>query len=283
MGIYDRDYSQSDYRPAGQSQVRFTMPTISPVVKWLLVINILVYVVHAISYGSDPDAASPIEQWFSVFPYNLLAAVEVWRWVTYQFLHATPGHLLFNMFVLFQFGPLIERELGSRRFLVFYLCAGAAGGVLYTLLALAHVLEVGFLVGASGAILGLLGAGAVLYPNLRVLFMMIVPMSLRLLAIICVAFSVVMILAGQNAGGEVAHLAGLAVGVGYILLGPRLNVARDGLSRGRWRRKQAQAQTLRHEVDRILAKVHDSGLGSLTRKERRTLQQATRLEQEERL
>ncbi len=283
MGIYDRDYSQVDYRPSEQPPVRFDMPTITPVVKWLLVVNILVYVVQAISYGTDPFAPSPIERWFSVFPETFFAAAQVWRWVTYQFLHATPGHLLFNMFVLFQFGPLIERQFGSRRFLVFYLSAGAAGGVLYTMLAVVRILPVGYLVGASGAILGLLGAGAVLYPHLRVLFMLIVPMSLRLLAIICVFISLGMILAGQNAGGEVAHLAGLAVGVGYTLLRPRLDGALYRRGQGRWQRKQAKAQALRREVDRILAKVHESGLQSLTRKERRMLKEATRLEQEGRL
>ncbi len=280
MGIYDRDYSQVDYRPSEQPPVRFNMPTITPVVKWLLIINIGVYVIQSISYGPILTDDNPIAQWFSVFPQTLFAAAQVWRWVTYQFLHATPGHLLFNMFVLWQFGPLIERQFGSRRFLVFYLCAGAVGGLLYTLVALAGILPIGFMVGASGAILGLLGAGAVLYPNLRVLLMMIVPMSLRLLVIICVGASVLMILRGHNAGGELAHLAGLAVGVGYTLLRPRLDGALYRRGQGRWQRKQAKAQALRREVDRILAKVHESGLQSLTRKERRMLKEATRLEQE---
>jgi len=282
MGIYDRDYSHVDYEPS-RPPVRFDVPTITPVVKWLLIINIGVYVIQAISYGTNPETISPVEQWFSVWPQNVLYAIQIWRWVTYQFLHATPGHLLFNMFVLWQFGPLIERSFGSRRFLVFYLCAGTAGGLLYTVVALAGILPTGFMVGASGAILGLLGAGAVLYPHLRVLFMMIVPMSLRLLAIICVVLSVMMILWGHNAGGELAHLAGLAVGVGYTLARPRLETAWGRQTHARSQRRIAQTQALRKEVDRILAKVHESGLHSLTWREKRTLKRATRLEQEGRL
>ncbi|MBN1123812.1 MAG: rhomboid family intramembrane serine protease [Sedimentisphaerales bacterium] len=277
MGIYDREYSHSDYQSPHQ-RVQFTMPTITPVVKWLLIINIVTFVFEVIFFA-DESRINPIEQWFSVFPVNWLTAIQIWRWITYQFLHADAAHLLFNMFVLFQFGPLLERQFGSRQFLIFYLCAGAAGGLVYTLLFFG---DQAILVGASGAILGLLGAGAVLYPNLRILFMLIIPMSLRMLAILLVVISVMMFLAGHNAGGEAAHLAGLAVGVMYVLWRPWLNKTRLKIGEGRWQRKIERERSFQSEVDRILKKVHDSGIASLTNKEKQILKEATLREQQER-
>ncbi|MBN1815782.1 MAG: rhomboid family intramembrane serine protease [Sedimentisphaerales bacterium] len=277
MGIYDRDYSHEDYQNSHR-RVQFTMPPITPVVKWFLIANIVVFVFEVVFFA-DANRINPIEQWFSVFPYHWLAAIQVWRWITYQFLHADAAHLLFNMFVLFQFGPLLERQFGSRQFLIFYLCAGAAGGLVYTLLFFG---DQAFLVGASGAILGLLGAGAVLYPHMRILFMLIIPMSLRMLAVVLVAISVMMFLAGRNAGGEAAHLAGLAVGVVYVLWQPWVSKTRQKIGQGRWQRKMDRERSFQAEVDRVLKKVHDSGIASLTNNEKKILKEATLREQQER-
>ena len=91
------------------------------------------------------------------------------------------------------------------------------GGILYTLLVFVGILRVGVLIGASGAIYGLLAAGAILYPNMRVYFFGIFPLPLYVLAIILACFNFMSVTQSPNAGGEAAHLAGMAAGAVYVL------------------------------------------------------------------
>ena len=177
---------------------------------------------------------------------------------------------------------MLERLWGSRKFLVFYLVCGAAGGVLYPLLALAGWLRVAPLIGASGAILGMLAAGAILFPNMRVLVMFIFPMRLRILAVILALVSILTLLRPEqfaNAGGEAAHLAGMAAGAIYVFSQPwRAKLALKTQTQ-RWQSKAAEQHKLQAELDRILQKVHQSGIHSLTSKEKKILKQATKAEQ----
>ena len=85
--------------------------------------------------------------------------------------------------------------------------------------------------------------------------------------------------AGDNVGGEIAHLAGMAAGVIYVLSDSWREKLKFKYSAGRWEKQIAEQRNLQVEVDRILEKVHKSGIHSLTFKEKRTLKQATKAEQ----
>ena len=278
MGIYDRDYTQADFRHA--PQMRMAFPQITPVVKWLLIINAAVFVSSFI--------IRPLGEffftWFSVYLVSLQVALQLWRLVTYQFLHDTSefGHIFWNMLILFFFGPMLERLWGSKKFLNFYLVCGAMGGVLYPLLALAGWLRVAPLIGASGAILGMLAAGAILFPNMRVLVMFIFPVKLRILAVILALVSILILLRPEqfaNAGGEAAHLAGMVAGAVYVLSQSWRAKLKIKIGAGQWKKKIAEQRNLQVEVDRILQKVHDSGIHNLTPREKKILKQATKTEQ----
>lgn len=275
MGIYDRDYTHEGHGGGGRPQMRLMMPSITPVVKWLLIINIAVFIPCYMTRSLDEFVTT----WFSVFPANLFMALQPWRIITYQFLHGGIFHLFFNMLVLFFFGPLIERLWGSKKFLIFYLTCGAMGGILYPILAITHVLSAEPMVGASGAIYGMLAAGAVLFPNLRVYVMGIFPMSLRALAIVIAVISILKFFGGENAGGEAAHLAGMAAGLTYVMWRPWVETKRLQQKKGAWERKIQFERDFQAEVDRILEKVHQSGINSLTRKEKAMLKEATQREQ----
>jgi membrane associated rhomboid family serine protease len=279
MGIYDRDYLQDDYRSSGHRTTQFAMPSLPPVVKWLLIINIGIYLISIII----PAVGEWIYSWGSVHPKNWAFIAQIWRLVTYQFLHDLRyiGHLFFNMLMLFFFGPLLERRWGSRRFLTFYLCAGAAGGVVYTLLVLFDVLQPLPMIGASGALYGIFGAVAVMYPHLRVYLFGLVPMSMRATAILAVAMSLLFFMRGNNAGGEAAHLTGIVVGVLYVLFQPLLTDLRLKKKKGSWSQKQENERMFMMEVDRILDKINKQGLMSLTSEEKEILREATRREQEQ--
>jgi membrane associated rhomboid family serine protease len=280
MGLYDRDYTQANFESQFHNapQMRMAFPQITPVVKWLLIINIAVFLVSFLI----PPVGYLFFEWFSVYPTSLGKSLQLWRPITYQFLHAGPWHIFLNMFILFFFGPMLERFWGSRKFLVFYLVCGAAGGLLYPLLALVGWLNVGRLVGASGSILGMLAAGAILFPNLRVYVWGIIPLRLSVLALILAAVSIMTLLRParfSNAGGEAAHLGGMAAGAIYVLSESWRTKLKLRIQSGRWQKKMDAERNLQVELDRILQKVHDSGIYSLTSAEKKTLKQATEAEQ----
>lgn len=274
MGIYDRDYTHEGHG-GGRPQMRLMMPSITPVVKWLLIINVAVYIPCYMIRPLDEFA----RVWFSVFPANFFMAIQPWRIITYQFMHGGIFHIFFNMLVLFFFGPLIERLWGSKKFLIFYLTCGAMGGILFPILVLTHILGPASLVGASGAIYGMIAAGAVLFPKLRVYVLGIFPMSLRALAFVAAAISILKFFGGENAGGEAAHLAGMAAGLAYVMWRPWVETKRLEQKKGAWQRKRQAERNFQTEVDRILEKVHSSGINSLTKKEKAILKEATQREQ----
>ncbi len=263
--------------------MRFTMPSLTPVVMWLLIINtaifVLTFMVHAIDVF--------FIRFFSVFPMTTGMSLQVWRWITYQFLHDSEGfgHIFWNMLGLFFFGPMLERMWGSKRFLIFYLTCGAMGGILYTILARTGVLLPLPLIGASGAFLGILAAVAILYPNIKVLVMFIFPVPLCILAPVLAIISFMSIIKGtNNAGGEAAHLAGLAAGAAYVMWKPWKQKFTQPSAKPtiKWQHKMNQERALQADVDRILDKVHKRGLASLTRQEKKVLQQASQQHQNNR-
>ncbi|MBA7486033.1 hypothetical protein ES707_21586 [subsurface metagenome] len=277
MGLYDRDYSQERYQRAYHygPPMRMGFPKVTPVVKRLMVINIAVFLM---SFLLGPAGAF-FFNWFSVYPASLGMSLQLWRPITYQFLHAGLGHLFWNMLILYFFGPMLERLWGGKKFLIFYLVCGAMGGLLYPLLALVGWLNVAPLVGASGSILGMLAAGAILFPNMMVLVLFVIPVRLVIVALVLAGISIISLLRPEqfaNAGGEAAHLGGMVAGAVYVFS----QSWRDKLKvrSSRWRKKMTTQRDLQLELDRILQKVHESGIHSLTSREKRILRKATEAE-----
>ncbi len=176
--------------------------------------------------------------WFTCFMEG-----ELWRIISYQFVHANLQHILFNMVGLFYFGPLVESAMGERRFLLFYLACGAAGALFSSLLAglglfsslpdtpgviadVNHIAAMtgyeGFvspwqmmpLVGASAAIYGVIIATAFMYPHVTVtLLFPPISMTLRTFALGIIGIATATILFNwDNAGGEAGHLGGVILG-----------------------------------------------------------------------
>ncbi len=279
MGLYDRDYTRvdSDSRYRYAPQMRFGFPKITPVVKWLLIINIAVFLSAIIIR----PLGVLVYRLFPLEPDSLNRALQLWRLVTYQFLHDTADiwHISFNMLGLFFLGPTLERHWGGRKFLIFYLGCGVAGGLFYMLLVALNFLQAGPMVGASGAILGLLAACAILFPHF-VVFIFLFPVPIRVAAIGLTAVYFILVLTrADNAGGNAAHLAGIAAGAIYVFSKPWRERIQLKMRAGTWEKRVAVERNLQLEVDRILQKVHNSGIHSLTLKEKRILKKATDAEQ----
>ena len=147
----------------------------------------------------------------------------VWTWLTSVFSHS-PGvlfHILANSIVLFFFGPLVERAVGSRKFVGLFVAAGIVAGLGNTIVNLLTGVPVGVL-GASGATFALLGVLTVWRPNMEILLFFVIPMKIKYLtwgtAVISALFVLDPSLAAAAGLGGIAHLAhliGFAVGLAF--------------------------------------------------------------------
>ncbi|MFP6883615.1 MAG: rhomboid family intramembrane serine protease, partial [Roseibacillus sp.] len=204
MGYADRDYfREGATRPPGRLAG-------APVVKLLLWTNIGVFLV-----GVFLNWAATFGQLGAFTIREGLFGFQLWRLITFQFLHANLGHLLFNSIAIYFFGAFVERQLRSRAFLLFYLLCGVAGALGYaTLVSASNAYQDGGVVGASAGIFGILVVAAMIAPDMRVqLLFPPVTLTMRLLAILVLAYGVfVVLVGGDNAGGEAGHLGGALAG-----------------------------------------------------------------------
>lgn len=140
------------------------------------------------------------------------AFVRPWTLLTAMFLHGDITHILFNMYALLMFGPLIEQRVGTKNFLNMYFLSGLIASAGYVFWQEIILGTSAVALGASGAIMGVLGMTIVLLPNLRVLFFFIIPMSMRTAGIIFALIDVIGVFTPNNVA-NIAHLFGLAAGM----------------------------------------------------------------------
>ncbi len=232
--------------------------------------------------------------------------LQIWRLLTFQFLHANWVHLAFNMLGLWFIGGLVEEYLGRRRYLVFYLLSGAAGAIMYLALNLLGFFVLNSLspsmsgripallfddvytplVGASAGVFGVLLAAARIAPRQMVEVAFIVPMRLATAVYLFLLLAVINLLAGgSNAGGDAAHVGGALAGA-YLIRNPQIlrefvsRLPRRGFLRARGKGTTPQSDAsgdrtgIEAQLDRILDKVDHDGTESLTPDERRLLHEA---------
>jgi len=130
-----------------------------------------------------------------------------WVLVTHIFMHGSPYHLFFNMWGLFMFGPLLEERIGANRFFIFYILSGAIAGFIASFFYSKAL-------GASGAIMALIGVLIILMPNLQLLFFYIVPTPLWIAGIIYALIDLIGV-AFPSGVGNIAHLSGMGLGLLY--------------------------------------------------------------------
>jgi membrane associated rhomboid family serine protease len=215
MGIYDRDYVR---REGITFLGSFTER--GRVCKWLIGINIAAFIVQALTRPADQYTLSL--GWFTDaldLDVRHVLHGQIWRLLTYSFLHDPGGilHILFNMLFLWWFGSDMEDLYGPREFLTFYLSACFVGGVLFVVNALAWVPTALPCLGASGGVLAVLTLCAIHYPRRTILLFFILPIPLPLFLLIVLAGDAYVFLNRAESGTAVAaHLGGaLFAGVYY--------------------------------------------------------------------
>ncbi len=161
----------------------------------------------------DPNQAVSL---VALMPSMILAGEGLWTFVTSMFMHAGFGHLFVNMISLMFIGGFVEKLIGKKRFLGLYFASGLFAGLFFVLIALATGTDLNvYAVGASGAIFGLGGLLAVLTPKLPVLVFFIIPMPMwAAMGFLIVVLWMLSLGLGLPIG-NVAHLGGLIVGLGY--------------------------------------------------------------------
>lgn len=179
----------------------------------LILVNIVVFLLQFL-LGEN------FTKLFMLVPADVL--IRPWTLLTSMFLHGSPAHLLFNMYALFIFGSLIEQRIGTKRFVTIYIFAGLFAGIIYSVFSTIPAL------GASGAIMAILGLTIMLLPDLRVLFFFVIPMSLRTAGIIFALIDLVGLFNPNSGIAHLAHLGGLFIGLlyGYYFIKQRKKFAK---------------------------------------------------------
>lgn len=305
------------YRPFGGFSV------FPPVIKNLLIINIAVFFVQIIGEmfitGSGLKLSDLIMKYFGLMPVGGYVAGRMgselivwnflpWQLITYQFMHGSFSHILFNMFALWMFGMEIENILGSKKFLYYYLICGIVAGLAQLFIAPLYSTPAPT-IGASGAVFGVMIAFAMLFPDRYIFLYFLIPVKAKYL----IGFLFVLELfwigdAGSNVA-HLAHLGGAIAGFIFIMfdrnidvpLKRMLNISSGYRSRNqfqnpfsgfsdKFKRKSRNIDEANYydinqkkddeitqaEIDKILDKISQSGYQNLTEHEKKILFEASK-------
>lgn len=218
---------------------------------------------------------------FALTPRAVVEDFYVWQLGTYMFLHGGLFHLLFNMFILFIFGNALEMAWGSRQFLKYYLACGIGGGMFSMVFSYNA-----FILGASGAIFGLLLAYAIMYPNQYILLWFVIPVKAKYLVAGLVILDLYMGLRGPTGVAHFAHLGGAFTGLLFfrsqLANRMRFNVG----AKRKWKtytneRRQRHDDQETANIDSILDKISAKGMDNLTTTEKRILENYSRKRKED--
>jgi membrane associated rhomboid family serine protease len=261
--------------------------SLTPWVRGLVVANAAVFLLQ-LTVFTGPWFLT----WFAFHPHQPLS--HAWGVVTYMFVHGGFLHLAFNMLMLVIFGPAVEERMGGSMFAAYYFVGGIGGAVFS--LAVALVTPVAPFVGASAAVFGVSLAFAYYWPNARIfVFPLPIPVKAKWLVAFLAATNLLAAIRATDDGvAHLAHLGGLLFGFLFLkseatmrarmvtvssIRPPTAAVhshVREPATRSSEAASTSRPKPLHDEVDRVLDKISESGLDSLTPEERRLLDEVSR-------
>ncbi|RPI88817.1 MAG: rhomboid family intramembrane serine protease [Planctomycetaceae bacterium] len=304
MGLYDRDYYRKEPRTSASWGGDGT------VCRKIVLVTAAIFILQVLTLGRRA-VFSPVADWLLFDVESCFQHGQLWRLVSYAFVHSEDDlwHIVGNMLCLWFFGPDIESIYGSWEFLRFYLTAAAIAALCQVGLSLA-LNEDAKLIGASGAVMAVMMLFAINFPRRKVYVMGVIPVEIRWLIALYVAFDAYPVwqrLAGFGGGGNVAHaahLGGLLYGLLYWKFDLRHNLwgrlgslfSWTGLKRSIRQQRTVRSGNIRPyrpeeydeppladspsefnaRVDTVLAKISREGESSLTVTERELLAEAAR-------
>ncbi|MDB3868680.1 rhomboid family intramembrane serine protease [Candidatus Marinimicrobia bacterium] len=254
---------------------------ISPAVKILVVINTIVFFMVEIS-------GMQFELFYSNFglvPAKFWTSFMIWQPFTYLFLHGGFIHLLFNMFVLWMFGKDLENNWGFIPFLKYYFICGIGAGIVTSIFGWGSFTPV---IGASGAIYGLLLAYGLIYPNRQIYLYGIFPIKVKFMVIgLGIAAFFASMTSIDSTVSHITHISGMLVGL--IFLQYKINfkyfkllLTNSKINNLKTTQLESSNPDIREKVDKILEKLNDKGWDGLTEGEQKELQTASKTYSENR-
>lgn len=249
-------------------------------VKTLLIATIVVYIFQIL-----PFPGNLLVQFGSLVPNQTFGDFQLWRLFSYMFLHDTslPFHILFNMLMLWMFGVEVEQLWGARRFMIFYLICGAGSGFFSIFHLFNPALSTTPVIGASGAVLGVMTMYAYYFPQRQVLLFFVLPINIRVVVLGAALVSLFGSIAPHGIISHLTHLGGILVAICYIKLYPLILRISESTSSVRLKKVIQKQKTksvdddkfFEEQIDPILAKISREGMDSLTKEERNLLKQAS--------
>jgi len=246
---------------------------LTPGVKGLMIFNAIAYLLQTF-YDEQ------MIHLLGLTPLYFWSEAAIWQPVTYMFLHGGVMHLLFNMLALWMFGGQLESFWGTKFFIRYYFITGIGAGLCNAVITPdSHAA----IIGASGAVYGLLAAYGLLFPNAMIYVWGLIPLRSKYFVLIFGGIEFVSSLRpGISPVAHLVHLGGMVIGVIYLKWGSinfwlkrQLRDWNRNRESGERRRNFEAEEKLRREVDDLLDKINEVGLGNLTEWERKRLQEAS--------
>lgn len=244
-----------------------------PAILWIVGINIAAFLILRIiavvlNLSGNTHLQQTMLEWVELPASIPLLVTRPWTVLTYMFCQYDAMHLIMNMLLLYWTGSLYSSVWGGKKLVHLYIYGGLAGAVTYILLyALSPALspDGAFLIGSSASLFAVMTALAIRMPRLQVNLFLLGSVPVFAVVIFIIAFDIVLGAGGNNIGGHLAHIGGVAAGALYCYL-PKIRLR----SYSRAPEVTATPDDTRN-LDAILDKIKSSGYASLTPSERKTL------------
>lgn len=255
-------------------QFSFRPRLFTEAIKILVVVNVVIFLLQSLAqrvvdlaliFGLSSSTIWPL----------------VWQPVTYMFMHGNVWHVLINMFVLWMFGSELESMWGKKDFLKYYFTTGVGSGLVWLLFNLGNSHAV--LIGASGAVYGILLAFGMMFPNRTVYIYFLFPVKVKYFVIFLGAVSFISSMGGGGNISHLTHLSGMVIGYFYLKSDWQIKWLRFTLHK-KFTERRAQSQEKKNErqakfhseIDQLLDKINQVGYDGLSDEERNRLYEVSR-------
>lgn len=253
-----------------QTQFTWNPRRFSDAIKVLIIINVGMYLLQIIT-GSQ-------ERMIEIFGLSTETIWPmIWQPITYMFMHGGIWHVAINMFVLWMFGTELENIWGKNEFLKYYFVTGVGSGIIWLLFNIGGSNAI--LIGASGAIYGILMAYGLMFPNRIVYVYFLFPVKVKWFVIFIGAIAFISSMGTGSNISHLTHLSGMLIGYLYLRFSDHWRnmkfnfrkkiIELKSMQKGK---DNQQKMKLQQEVDRLLDKANICGWESLTEEEQIKLQ-----------
>lgn len=260
-----------------QERVTYFGRGVSSAIKILIVANVAVFFLENM-LGIEPL----LNRYLGLVPSSVINDYYVWQFFTYMFLHGGLWHLVINMVVLWMFGSEIERYWGRKEFLGYFFITGVGSAILTTVFSYNSSVPI---VGASGAIYGVLLAYGMMFPNRTILLYFLIPVKVKYFVLFIGGVAFISSITDKTGSiSHLTHLTGMLIGYIYMKSNVRISNLSKSFGELKIKRKVKKAdrvrrsyENVRQEIDSILDRINEVGYENLTDDEKRKLEEASRV------